>query len=599
MSSMSHGDGLAACAQQPFSDQHRSERLHLEAKLSELHASLSLQVLELGRQFDAKIDAVESSTARRIDASTQALAAAVNTLGAVMERRSGSGRNVHSASGSEIHDEDVRDDGICLDVADVQQPRAQPKYFEQVPWHASPPGEQAHQQGMVGDDCGVEPPKVADTPRAPSVTSSVSTQGEDCETRVLKEASTKVDSPEHWIEKPLFRGVIMAAIILNAVQMGYCVRPAGVAYKQPDEDICAVTDQTFTAIFVVESILSIAALKCMYFKSGWHLLDFIISWLGAVDLWVLCVLTEKGGNIEIVRILRLLRVVRLLRMLKLNKNLTVLVEGLIGSFQAMGWIAVLMMLFMYGYAIMMVMIFGDEDVPEWRDLNFEYFDTLPDAMFTLFNMGIAAEWSGIIRPLMRKDWFSCFYFLVYIFMAAFGLLNLIIGVITERANNATLEWHNRERDMYVQKSLTSIKRVADAVFAADKDGCLTVAEMDNMMNEYKDFMNNLTSHVELPHNFRVADIHHMLTSKAYLSKDSFVEGMTRLLTSNDFQRDCLLQLNLNHLRKEVQEVKQQVSRVKEKTMSLSCQIATTPSGSPPTPGTFGGDPGYVQTRWLC
>merc|ERR1711933_13279 len=63
----------------------------------------------------------------------------------------------------------------------------------------------------------------------------------------------------------------------------------------------------------------------------------------------------------------------------------------------------------------------------------------------------------------------------------------------------------------------------------------------------------LKAHVSLPHSFTVSDVFLMLSSKTHLSKGDFVDGMTRLLTSRNFQRDCILQKNFNKMSLQLRE----------------------------------------------
>jgi hypothetical protein len=226
----------------------------------------------------------------------------------------------------------------------------------------------------------------------------------------------------------------------------------------------------------------------------------------------------------------------------------------------MGWIIFLMTLFVYGYAILCVMIFGDKQYAGW---DFEYFETVPSAMFTLFSIAIVAEWPSIVRPVMRQDYYYSLVFIVFLFLAGFGFLNLIIGIICENANEATLEWRDKQLQEEKARMLQTVSEVADQVFGEGPDGSCSPAGMEDAMEAHMDFVDKLRDQIKFPHGCQIQDLYILLTSKDQLSKKAFVGGLTRLITSGDFQRDCSLQVNLNKMRREI--IKAGLSRSKAHT----------------------------------
>ena len=116
-----------------------------------------------------------------------------------------------------------------------------------------------------------------------------------------------------------------------------------------------------------------------YFEHGWNVFDFFVV--------VCCYLPASwtGGNVAV---LRLLRLMRLLKLLHAIDNLQVILLGLSAGFGSIGYIMILMTLVYYLFAIMAIMLYGQNDVPEFKNL-----DT---AMLTLFRVSTMEDWTDVM-----------------------------------------------------------------------------------------------------------------------------------------------------------------------------------------------------------
>jgi voltage-gated sodium channel len=147
-------------------------------------------------------------------------------------------------------------------------------------------------------------------------------------------------------------------------------------------EILGVIDMIILYIFTFEclmTMLSNGTKPWMYFARAWNSFDFFIV--------VMCYLpdTVTGGNVAV---LRLLRLMRLLKLLHTIDNLQVILLGLSAGFGSIGYIMILMTLVYYLFAIMSIMLYGENDQPEFKNL-----DT---AMLTLFRMSTMEDWTDVM-----------------------------------------------------------------------------------------------------------------------------------------------------------------------------------------------------------
>jgi voltage-gated sodium channel len=154
-------------------------------------------------------------------------------------------------------------------------------------------------------------------------------------------------------------------------------------------DVLGTIDSIILYIFTFECVMSILShgkTPWMYFAHAWNSFDFFIV--------VMCYLPDSvtGGNVAV---LRLLRLMRLLKLLHTIDNLQVILLGLSAGFGSIGYIMILMTLVYYLFAIVAWMLYGQNDGPEFKNL-----DT---AMLTLFRMSTMEDWTDV----MYINMFGC------------------------------------------------------------------------------------------------------------------------------------------------------------------------------------------------
>ncbi len=224
-----------------------------------------------------------------------------------------------------------------------------------------------------------------------------------------------------WVESPLFQNTVIAVICVNGVTLGLETSDRLVEWSR---GAIPLINQTILAFFVVEITLRLVAWGPRFFRGPWNVFDFSIV---AVSL-------IPGG--ETYAVLRALRILRLLRLLSQVGRLRVIVESLLRALPGIGWIGVLLLLVYYVFAVMGTEMYG-ATFPQW-------FGSVGASMYSLFQVMTLESWSeAIARPIMEEHPGAWIYFVTFILVSAFTVLNLFIGIIVNSMQS--LHWEEEEQ----------------------------------------------------------------------------------------------------------------------------------------------------------
>lgn len=215
------------------------------------------------------------------------------------------------------------------------------------------------------------------------------------------------------VESSKFQNFIMGLIILNGITMGLeTSKPLSETYGT----LFSLFNTAVVAIFTIEIILRISVYKASFFKDPWSIFDFVI---------VAISLVPASAGFEIFRVLRVLRLFRLITVVPQMRKIVV---ALLKVIPGIGSIAALLTLFFYIFAIMSTQLFG-EKFPEW-------FGTLGESFYTLFQVMTLESWSmGIVRPVMEVYPLAWVFFVPFIFLSTFIIVNLIIAIVVDAMND--------------------------------------------------------------------------------------------------------------------------------------------------------------------
>jgi len=219
-------------------------------------------------------------------------------------------------------------------------------------------------------------------------------------------------SIKKFIESSTFQNFIISLIILNGITMGL----------ETSKQMAANYGSFFKwfnifviSIFTIEVSLRIYIHRSAFFKDAWSLFDFFI---------VAISLVPASAGFEILRILRVLRLLRLVSVVPQMRKITTALVTVIPGIASIGG---LLTLFFYIFAIMSTQLFG-ETFPQW-------FGTLGESFYTLFQIMTLESWSmGIVRPVMETYPLAWVFFVPFIFLATFIIVNLIIAIVVDAMN---------------------------------------------------------------------------------------------------------------------------------------------------------------------
>ena len=226
------------------------------------------------------------------------------------------------------------------------------------------------------------------------------------------------------IESAWFQNAIMAVIVVNAVVIGLETSPALMASFGP---ILIALDEIAITIFVIEILLKLLVYRLQFFRSGWNIFDFII---------VSAALLPLGGNFAI---LRALRIVRAFRLISAMPKMRQVVQGLLAAIPSMGSVILLLGLIFYVAAVMATKLFGGS-FPQW-------FGTVGESFYSLFQIMTLESWSmGIVRPIMEVYPWAWAFFVPFVLVTSFVVLNLFIAIIVNAMHEEADEEQSAQRD---------------------------------------------------------------------------------------------------------------------------------------------------------
>lgn len=217
------------------------------------------------------------------------------------------------------------------------------------------------------------------------------------------------------IERPAVQRSILLLIVINAAILGMQTSPSLVASWG---ELLSVLDMLILGVFVVEIAARIYVHRAAFFRDPWSLFDFTV---------VAIALVPASGPFSVLRALRVLRVMRMVTMVPSMRRV---VGALLSAIPGLGSIAMVLALVFYVSAVIATGLFGAE-FPEW-------FGNLGRSVYTLFQVMTLESWSmGIVRPLMDVFPYAWVFFLPFILIATFTMLNLFIAIIVNAMQTVT------------------------------------------------------------------------------------------------------------------------------------------------------------------
>jgi len=234
-----------------------------------------------------------------------------------------------------------------------------------------------------------------------------------------------------------FGNFITAVIVVNAVTLGLETAPSVMAQAGV---VIELIDEVCLAIFVLEILAKLIVSRHRFFLNGWNVFDFLIVGIALVP------------GAQGLSVLRALRILRVLRVISVAPSLRRVVEGFITALPGMGSVFLLMAIIFYIGSVIATKLFGGA-FPQW-------FGTLGGSAYSLFQIMTLESWSmGIVRPVMEVYPYAWVFFVPFIMVTTFAVVNLLVGLIVNSMQDAHSVEDTERTDAYRDLVLTRLDAI--------------------------------------------------------------------------------------------------------------------------------------------
>ncbi|XP_004859767.1 voltage-dependent T-type calcium channel subunit alpha-1G isoform X21 [Heterocephalus glaber] len=340
------------------------------------------------------------------------------------------------------------------------------------------------------------------------------------------------------ITHKMFDHVVLVIIFLNCITIAM-ERPK-IDPHSAERIFLTLSNYIFTAVFLAEMTVKVVALgwcfgEQAYLRSSWNVLDGLLVLISVIDILVSMVSDSGTKILGMLRVLRLLRTLRPLRVISRAQGLKLVVETLMSSLKPIGNIVVICCAFFIIFGILGVQLFkgkffvcqGEDtrnitnksDCAEasYRWVRHKYnFDNLGQALMSLFVLASKDGWVDIMydgldavgvdqQPIMNHNPWMLLYFISFLLIVAFFVLNMFVGVVVENFHKCRQHQEEEEARRREEKRLKRLEKKRRS-----KEKQMAEAQCKPYYSDYS--------------RFRLL-VHHMCTSH-YL--DLFITGVIGL-----------------------------------------------------------------------
>ncbi|KFW85831.1 Voltage-dependent L-type calcium channel subunit alpha-1S, partial [Manacus vitellinus] len=253
-------------------------------------------------------------------------------------------------------------------------------------------------------------------------------------------------------------------------QLTWLLLPYPQHYNQSPEmnHVSDILNVAFTILFTLEMVLKLMAFKAKgYFGDPWNVFDFLIVIgsiidviLSEIDVTVVLCLQDSDDNSRVsITFFRLFRVMRLVKLLSRGEGVRTLLWTFIKSFQALPYVALLIVMLFFIYAVIGMQMFGKIAMVDGTQINRNNnFQTFPQAVLLLFRCATGEAWQEILldcsygrrcdpeSEYAEGEEYTCgtgfayFYFISFYMLCAFLIINLFVAVIMDNFDYLTRDW---------------------------------------------------------------------------------------------------------------------------------------------------------------
>ncbi|XP_015501308.1 voltage-dependent T-type calcium channel subunit alpha-1G isoform X16 [Parus major] len=293
------------------------------------------------------------------------------------------------------------------------------------------------------------------------------------------------------ITHKMFDHVVLVIIFLNCITIAM-ERPK-IEPHSAERIFLTLSNYIFTVIFLTEMTVKVVALGlCFgdkaYLKSSWNVLDGVLVLISVIDILVSMVSDSGTKILGMLRVLRLLRTLRPLRVISRAQGLKLVVETLMSSLKPIGNIVVICCAFFIIFGILGVQLFkgkffvcqgedtrnitnkSDCTEASYKWVRHKYnFDNLGQALMSLFVLASKDGWVDIMydgldavgvdqQPVMNYNPWMLLYFISFLLIVAFFVLNMFVGVVVENFHKCRQHQEEEEAKRREEKRLRRLEK---------------------------------------------------------------------------------------------------------------------------------------------
>ncbi|XP_069062537.1 voltage-dependent L-type calcium channel subunit alpha-1D isoform X1 [Pleurodeles waltl] len=253
-----------------------------------------------------------------------------------------------------------------------------------------------------------------------------------------------------------FEYIMFVLIMLNTL----CLAMQHYGQSKIFNDVMDVLNMVFTGVFTVEMVLKLIAFKPKhYFTDAWNTFDALIVVGSVVDIAITEVNSSEDSARISITFFRLFRVMRLVKLLSRGEGIRTLLWTFIKSFQALPYVALLIAMLFFIYAVIGMQVFGKIAMRDHTQINRNNnFQTFPQAVLLLFRCATGEAWQDIMLACLpgkrcdpESDYnpgeeytcgsnFAIVYFITFYMLCAFLIINLFVAVIMDNFDYLTRDW---------------------------------------------------------------------------------------------------------------------------------------------------------------
>ncbi|KFQ25880.1 Voltage-dependent L-type calcium channel subunit alpha-1C, partial [Merops nubicus] len=260
------------------------------------------------------------------------------------------------------------------------------------------------------------------------------------------------------VNSTYFEYLIFVLILLNTI----CLAMQHYGQSCMFKEAMNILNMLFTGLFTVEMVLKLIAFKPKhYFCDAWNTFDALIVVGSIVDIAITEVNNAEENSRISITFFRLFRVMRLVKLLSRGEGIRTLLWTFIKSFQALPYVALLIVMLFFIYAVIGMQVFGKIALNDTTEINRNNnFQTFPQAVLLLFRCATGEAWQEIMLACLPDkkcdpesepanstevdhscgSSFAVFYFISFYMLCAFLIINLFVAVIMDNFDYLTRDW---------------------------------------------------------------------------------------------------------------------------------------------------------------